>query len=214
MEALGLVYSIIDGVNIDDTEWQIEGSGYSDRDRLLRYGYGLSSGEIGCFLAHREAWKAVCSQNAKCLILEDDAVFPDLSRTLLERLLDAPYPLVRLAGIFEKRHKFIVGTNYAKYWGDPSGAAAYVLGPTEAKKLLKKSVRFFMAVDDFMEAKHLHGLNTYAVLPYPVRQAGADTYIGDRVQPRASVIIRLQRMFIRIPIDINKYSRRLVYYFL
>ncbi len=210
MEALGLAYTLIDGVKADPG--RIVESGYSERGRLLRYGYGMSNGEVGCFLAHQAAWTAVRAQNEKCLILEDDAVLSGLSAALLDRLQEAPYPLVRIAGVFEKRHKFIPGTDYAKYWGDPSGAAAYVLGPQEADRLLKKSRSFYMAVDDFMEARHLHGLNTYALLPYPVRQAGTDTQIGHRARPRLSATARLQLMLVRIPIDISKYLHRIAYY--
>jgi glycosyl transferase, family 25 len=181
--------------------------------RLFRYGYGLSNGEIGCFLAHKVAWRAVEAQNEKCLILEDDVLISGLSKGLLDRLRDAPHQLTRIAGIFEKKHKFIGDTAYAKYWGDPSGAAAYVLGPKEARRLLEKSQRFYMAVDDFMEARHLHGLNTYALLPYPVKQADHHvTEIADRHRPRLTSGTRLRLMLVRIPTDIRKYFHRIVYY--
>lgn len=208
--ALGLRYSLIDGVRVDPG--RLAEVGYSESMRLTRYGYGMSLGEVGCFLAHRDAWRAVQAQGEKCLVLEDDVLISALSTALLAKLELAPYPMVRLAGVFEKRHKFISGTSYAKYWGDPSGAAAYVLGPREATELIRRSARFYMAVDDFMEARHLHGINTYALLPYPVRQAGTDTQIGHRVRPRLSGIARLQLMLVRIPIDISKYFHRILYY--
>jgi glycosyl transferase, family 25 len=210
MMALGLRYSLIDGVRVDPG--RLAEVGYSESMRLTRYGYGMSLGEVGCFLAHRDAWRAVQAQGEKCLVLEDDVLISALSTALLAKLELAPYPMVRLAGVFEKRHKFISGTSYAKYWGDPSGAAAYVLGPREATELIRRSARFYMAVDDFMEARHLHGINTYALLPYPVRQAGTDTQIGHRVRPRLSGIARLQLMLVRIPIDISKYFHRILYY--
>lgn len=210
MDELGLAYSLIDGVQIDAA--RLTETGYSQSTRLSRYGYAMAPGEIGCFLAHQAAWRAVQSQNEKCLILEDDAVISGLSSTFLASLQDAPYPMLRLAGVFQKRYKIIVGTMFAKYWGDPSGAAAYVLGPQQAKRLLEKASLFYMVVDDFIEARHLHGLNTFAVLPYPVWQAGMDTQIIDRGRPRRNAVARFRRMLVCIPIDINKYFHRLAYY--
>ena len=172
----------------------------------------MARGEIGCFLAHQSAWRLVQEQTEKCLILEDDAVISGLNLVLLDSLQASSYAMVRLAGLTHKKYKRIAGTVLSKYWGDPAGSAAYVLGPHEATKLLAKSARFFMAVDDFLEATHLHGINTYAVLPYPVRQAGTDTQIMDRGRPALSISTRLQRMLVRIPIDIKKYFHRLAYY--
>ncbi|MEP6773756.1 MAG: glycosyltransferase family 25 protein [Polaromonas sp.] len=212
MAALGLTYSLIDGVRPDST--RLAELGYNERGRLLRYGYGMSPGEIGCFLAHRQAWRAVQSYGKKSLVLEDDVLVPGLNAALLEQLELAPYPIVRLAGVFEKRHKFVGDGPFAKYWGDPAGTAGYVLGPREAAQLLRRSARFYMAVDDFMEARHLHGINTYALLPYPVRQAGTDTQIGHRLRPHLSGFARLRLMLVRIPIDLHKYFRRVIYYVL
>lgn len=210
MAKLGLVYSLIDGVRPDPA--QLDKTGYHHRERLRRYGYAMARGEIGCFLAHQSVWRLVQEQTEKCLILEDDAVISDLKPTLLDALQTNPYPVVRLAGLAWKKNKPIAGTVFAKYWGDPSGSAAYVLGPQEATRLLEKSASFFMAVDDFLEAGHLHGINTYAVLPYPVWQGGGDTQIVDRGRPKTSILMRFQRMLVRIPIDINKYLHRLAYY--
>ena len=210
MATLGLIYSLIDGVRPDPA--QLNETGYLHSERLRRYGYPMANGEIGCFLAHQSVWRLVREQTEKCLILEDDAVVSGLKPNLLGTLHANPYPMVRLAGLARKKYKPIAGTIFAKYWGDPCGSAAYVLGPQEATRLLEKSASFFMAVDDFLEARHLHGINTYAVLPYPVWQAGEDTQIVDRGRPKTSITMRLQRMLVRIPIDIKKYFYRLGYY--
>lgn len=210
MAQLGLDFSFIDGVRVN--AGQLSAHGYDESARLLRYAYGMSAGEVGCFQAHRSAWRAVCGEAGKCLVLEDDALLGGLTPGLLAQLEDMPYPVVRLAGVFEKKHKFIGRGAIAKYWGDPSGAAAYVLGPREAARLLQKSGCFYMPVDDFMEARYLHGLHTYAWLPYPVKQAGTDTQIGDRARPPLRWSARLRLMLVRIPIDLRKYVYRLSYY--
>lgn len=211
MAAAGLAYSIIDGIR--PTAAQIHSSGYRELRRLVRYGYGMSAGEVGCFLAHQAAWKAVCAQKEKCLILEDDAVVSGLNPSLLECLQHSPHGLIRLAGTFTKRHKFIGKTTYAKYWGDPAGTVAYVIGPQEAEKLLEKSSSFYMAVDDFMEARQLHGVHAYARLPYPVRHSGQDSHINDRNRPSLSVAVRMRRMLARIPGDFSKYFYRVAYWY-
>lgn len=208
--ALGLHFSFIDGVRIQPED--LVRPGYDEAARLFRFAYGMSVGEVGCFAAHRAAWQLVCDEPGKCLILEDDAVVGGRTPALLEQMKDTPYPLVRLAGVFEKKHKFIGHSAIAKYWGDPSGTAAYVIGPKEAARLLLKSVRFYMPVDDFMEARYLHGLHTYALLPYPVKQAGADTQIGDRARPPLAWTARIRLMLVRIPRDFKKYVYRLSYY--
>jgi len=211
MAAAGLAYSFIDGIRPNSA--QISSSGYSQHWRLIRYGYGMSAGEVGCFLAHQTAWRTVRSQNEKCLILEDDAVIAGLNPSLLQCLKNSPHRLIRLAGTFNKRHKFIGKTAYAKYWGDPAGTVAYVIGPQEAEKLLEKSVSFYMAVDDFMEARQLHGIHTYARLPYPVRHSGEDSHINDRNRPCLSVAVRMRRMLVRIPGDFSKYFHRVTYWY-
>ncbi len=210
MAQLGLSFSFIDGVRISAD--QLAAYGYDESARLLRYAYGMSVGEVGCFQAHRAAWRAVRGEADKCLVLEDDALIDGLTPGLLAQLQETPYPLLRLAGVFEKKHKFIGRGPIAKYWGDPSGAAAYVLGSQEAARLLQKSQRIYMPVDDFMEARYLHGLHTYAWLPYPVKQAGTETQIGDRARPPLRWSARIRLMLIRIPIDLKKYVYRLSYY--
>ena len=58
------------------------------RNRLL--GYDLTIGEIGCFMAHRKAWKQVVLLDRACLILEDDArVRPTFSPAALQEIADA-----------------------------------------------------------------------------------------------------------------------------
>lgn len=210
MADLGLPFSFVDGVRISAGE--LSARGYDESSRLLWYAYDMSAGEVGCFLAHRKVWCAVRDETEKCLVLEDDAVVAGLTPALLEQLAHTPYSLVRLAGVFEKKHKFIGQSVIAKYWGDPSGAAAYVLGPREAVRLVQKSEQFYMPVDDFMESRHLHGLHTYALLPYPVKQAGTDSQIGVRARPPLPLGARIRLMLIRIPTGFKKYAYRLSYY--
>jgi glycosyl transferase family 25 len=221
MSEKNLSFEFVDGVRVDTST--LADSGYDCKRRKLYFGYDLSPGEVGCFLAHRKVWQMVQAENENCLILEDDVLIDGLNLELVSQLsrlaLTKPAPtklpsafILRLAGVFEKPHKFILGTQIARYWGDPSGAAAYVLGANEATRLVTKSIGFYMPVDDFLEATHLHGLNSYAWLPYPIRQANLDSCIGLRSRPPLSRWVRLRRLLLRIPVDINKQIRRIFYY--
>jgi glycosyl transferase family 25 len=206
-----LSFEFVDGVRVEPDK--LADSGYDCKRRKLYFGYNLYPGEVGCFLAHKKVWEKIQVQDDKCLILEDDVLVDGLSSDLLAIAASSKFPILRLACIFKKSHKSISGTHFAKYWGDPGGAAAYVLGPKEAARLLKKSKSFYLPVDDFLEATHIHGINSYALLPYPVRQAGLDSCIEARDRPPLSTPVRLRRMLLRIPADINKQIRRVFYYY-
>jgi glycosyl transferase family 25 len=211
MAEKNLAFEFVDGVTVNPVTMLDTGFDLSKRTRY--YGYSLHPGEVGCFLAHKKAWEKVQLRNEKCLILEDDVLIDDLTLEILDLVAHSKLPILRLACIFQKPHKFIYGTNFARYWGDPGGAVAYVLGPNEATHLLEKSESFYLPVDDFLESTQIHGLYSYGLLPYPIRHAGLDSYIESRQRPPLSKLVRLRRMFLRIPIDINKQIRRFFYYY-
>lgn len=211
MSQLGLSFQFVDGVRPD--QYSDVEEGYARAKRLSAYGYDLALGEIGCFFAHRRAWNIVRAENGPCLILEDDALLGHVFPALLDQWARSSFPMIRLAAIFEKRHRMIDGGPYAKYWGDPGGAAAYVLTPATAARLLEKSERFHMAVDDFLEARFIHGIPTYAFLPYPVRQSGSPSQIACGKRPPLRYSARVKRMLLQIPVDINKYFRRVLYFY-
>jgi GR25 family glycosyltransferase involved in LPS biosynthesis len=69
---LGINYEICPAVFPEgDLPWSKH---YNHPRRIRNNGYGMTKGEVGCCLAHREVWKKIVDGNdEKVLVLEDDA---------------------------------------------------------------------------------------------------------------------------------------------
>lgn len=101
--------------------------------------------EMAAMASHRAAWQRVVTENAPMLILEDDAVLylstPDFLQKI-ENLSEVELVTLETRG----RRKLIARTPHAKapmhrLWQDRTGAAAYVLRPSGARKLLDRVAR-------------------------------------------------------------------------
>ncbi len=103
----------------------------------------LRHAEMATLLSHRKAWQHVQKTMSPCLILEDDAWLMPSSASFLAEVAG-------LTGIdhlsLEVRNRFkIVGKPYPNHNGlrrlvlDRSGAAAYVLWPEGARKLIART---------------------------------------------------------------------------
>lgn len=103
----------------------------------------LSLSERACLLSHRRAWEIVHATQAPCLILEDDAVLaPDVADLLvaLARLTHVDHVTLEA-----RQRKKVMGQSsqplsanrvLRRLYLDRTGAAAYVLWPSGARKLL------------------------------------------------------------------------------
>jgi len=134
----GIIGDIIDAVTPKDI---------SD-DELAKLSFSwarpLIPGELACALSHRKAWIHAAQQNEPTLVLEDDVLLsediadvlrvlsqgPDLGYISLEyydqaKLLTKPEPLKNL------------GYGVSRMYRDRGGAAAYVVWPKTAAKILK-----------------------------------------------------------------------------
>lgn len=101
--------------------------------------------EMAALASHRAAWMRVVAENAPCLILEDDAVLhkdaPAFLRKI-EALAEAELVTLETRG----RRKLFANAPHPKapmhrLWQDRTGAAAYVLRPSAARKLLDRVAR-------------------------------------------------------------------------
>lgn len=96
--------------------------------------------EMAALASHRSAWQRVVDEKTPMLILEDDAVLHAETATFLtqiEPLSDAELVTLETRG----RRKLIAKTSHPsapmhRLWQDRTGAAAYVLHPSGARKLL------------------------------------------------------------------------------
>ena len=130
----------------------------------------LTFQERACFLSHKKAWEHVCQTQKPALVLEDDAVLsPHLKELLVE--------VVKLDGVehisleYRGRQKMISNDSQAlikqfnlhRLFVDRTGAAAYILWPNGAKKLLSSASKV-CALADAMICQS-HDLRSYQIVP-------------------------------------------------
>lgn len=142
MTRLGLEFERLSAVSVDRLPSDV-GDGY-----WQTWERELSGGEKACFLSHRRAWTEVAAGNSPALILEDDAWLAGTVAGLL-RKLETREGIDHLSLETRNRRKLLSrtaqelapGVLARRLFLDRSGAAAYVLWPSGAKKLLARSER-------------------------------------------------------------------------
>lgn len=177
---------------------------YDQNKRLRHYGFDMSLGEIGCFLAHRECWKKAVEGNEMLLVLEGDAMPSPDAQLSINRILEVvreyqdSFDLVRLQGTFPQNHlchrviaDLVKGYKLIQSYRDPMGAVAYIVTPHAAGRLLRESTSFFCPVDVFLGAVWRHKLRYRTVFPFPFEVLPATSTIGVRSRPRQSVVTRM-----------------------
>ncbi|MBY4893707.1 glycosyltransferase family 25 protein [Rhodobacteraceae bacterium N5(2021)] len=102
----------------------------------------LRTTEMAAMASHRAAWSRVLEEDAPMLILEDDALLHGVTPSFLGAV--APIDEAELVSLETRgRAKLISRKNHPqalihRLWQDRSGAAAYVLRPAGARKLLAR----------------------------------------------------------------------------
>ena len=180
-------------------------SGYDLRVRMKILGYGLTNGEVGCFLAHRSAWEKVAASDRPCLVLEDDARLDSRLVHNLGELSGAIVGTKVILRLFSQRQP------RAKLWQRlPSGlqivrpskpgysAVAYLLDPAAAAALLQSSTRFWQTVDNHMDSEPDHACVVMHVLPQLVSHDDeGNSLIGARVKPSVPWYFKARREWLR-----------------
>jgi glycosyl transferase family 25 len=203
LAALGLRASVAPAVFLDGPAENAAAYDHASRLRLL--GYGMTAGEVGCFLAHRKAWEMVAAAAGPCLVLEDDARLDDRLVRNLDELGGAIASTKVVLRLFSQRHP------PAKLWRRLAGgldivrpalpgysAVAYLLAPDAARDLLRSSERFWQTVDDHLDDEATHGCAVMHVLPELVRHEDeGSSLIGTRRKPEISLAARLRREWLR-----------------
>lgn len=148
MTKLGLNYRFLDATAVSG----IPG------DELARLERGwcrpLAAPEVACALSHRRAWANVAAASAPVLILEDDAILGAQTRLVLQALRRQPnldcvnletYTTHKRLGV----PRPINGCSHAlsRVFRDSGGAAAYLLWPDGARKLLASLPGYFPLAD-------------------------------------------------------------------
>ena len=214
LKALGLSSELSPSVFIQVPPEEVPG--YDHVKRLRELGYGLTKGEIGCFLAHQAAWEIVASRGDSCLILEDDARLESRLAPLLgqiEEMVAGKAMLVRFYSVKHPRHKIwrtlTDGFQLVRPVSPGGSTVAYLLSPECARALLAGSRSFWLAVDEYMDDEASHGTVVLHGFPEWVRHEdeGA-SLVGARTKPRVSVAKKIQREWRRLLRNIRQSAHR------
>jgi glycosyl transferase family 25 len=179
---------------------------YDHISRLSTMGYGLTRGEVGCFLAHRKVWQKIVEGSERvCLVLEDDArwIAPAdtevalaadaiAGRPMLVRLLSQPQRSYRIWRNLSSSSSLFLPTR-------PSDlSVAYLITREAAVRLLEASERFIWPVDRFFNFGYLHGVDVLHLAPEKVYHEDTVSLIGNRLKPSVGSVFRIKREWLRI----------------
>ena len=198
---------------------------FSD-DIFLRHAFDwqrpLIKTEVGCFLSHLEVWKKICISDYPAVILEDDVILTTSSIQAFEEF--STYENADIINLeatgkkqvsYECKHKSFL---LRKLVLNSSGAGAYMLWPSGAKKLLKHYQSNGAALADVF-INETRNLNSWQIVPAVViQQCMLPYYEMPEVKEGASQIarenydypkcpniwIRLILLFRRIKGEVNK----------
>ena len=112
----------------------------ADDDYWKQWERPLREAEMAAYASHRAAWQLVADGNLPVLILEDDALLMPGTPIFLKRA-EGLTGLDHVTLETRSRHKLLSNRTHPdasmrRLWQDRSGAAAYVLWPSGAQKLL------------------------------------------------------------------------------
>jgi len=151
------------------------------------FGRALGYGEIGCFKSHYAVMRAFVEEGAAdwLLVLEDDV------------WIDADFPFADFAALFgwncidyfrlfARRSKpadvlFATGQRQViRYRSDPYGTQAYMINRAGAARFIAHAKTIDRPIDDELGRFWEHGLDPYAVYPFPAVERGASLIERDR----------------------------------
>lgn len=116
----------------------------------------ILKGEFGCSVSHMRVWQKIADSGQNGIVFEEDAIFPAVDVSEINRLLDETYDSVWLGW---RENKF-------GYWYN---AHAYAITPETARFLLDGFDQQIIPVDEWMP-KRLEGKNNYFFDPPIVSQ--------------------------------------------
>lgn len=130
----------------------------------------LKNTEKACLLSHILAWKEIVRNNQPALILEDDAYLSIDTNLVLQHAsklqgIDLLSLEVRFRKklLSKKRKKLLSGYSLSRLYQNGSGAAAYILWPAGAEKLILRSSKQVALTDALIS--NFRKLNTFQIEP-------------------------------------------------
>ncbi len=135
----------------------------------------LTSGEIGCYMSHRNIWKKMIDENISLAIVLEDDVFVDrniLSLSNFKALLSA-YDLIKLA---DNRNTQVANSKdlddihkLVSYSTIPNCTTGYAITLAGAKKMLSRE-KIYRPVDIDIQHCYEFGVSVAGIKPYPVTE--------------------------------------------
>ena len=130
----------------------------------------LKETEKACFLSHFKAWERAAASSHKTLILEDDALLSGYLPQVLAAIdvsEDVEHVSLEVRSrkkiVSKQRREVSAEHNIVRLYQDRSGAAAYVLSPLAARKLLARAKKQ-VALADAMICKS-YELKSFQIEP-------------------------------------------------
>lgn len=154
-------------------------SHYNEKKRISRKGQPLTLNQLGCYASHYSMWEKCVELNKPIIVLEDDAKFKDNFLQVLD-FINSEKNTFEFFWLqpdrLKNKRKMIAD------FGDFSvqqfskgfiGATGYYLTPKAAKKYLKQSEEWSLAVDVTMDRFFENKVPPYAIVP-PCLEADYD----------------------------------------
>jgi glycosyl transferase, family 25 len=167
----------------------------SDRYEQLANGWErkMRPAEVACFLSHKIAWQYVLDTAKPWLILEDDALLShntfDVLAALFSRTIEVDYVNLetrhRRKWLSKEADTLIAGYELRQLYQDRTGAAAYILFPSGAQKLLNRAQHSAPALADAFLCRS-YELNAWQV--YPAAAIQLDQCINYGLRPPVSFV--------------------------
>lgn len=190
LSSLGLDFELFDALTPSTSIEQATGI------KADRWERPLMPTELACFLSHYSVWQKIVDRNEPALILEDDVI---LSKNLPKFLtgvaalegIDHITLEVRLRKkmIFTE-HSTLERLGVCELLQDRTGAAAYILYPNGAEKLITTAVKKGAALADAFIANNYH-LRSLQAIPALALQADVASEYGIATELKTISYIQL-----------------------
>ncbi len=177
MSGLGLKFQRLRAIEAKDLPAETIATQAQQWERPMR------PSEVACLASHKTAWELAIRDNKPVLVLEDDALLSHKTPALLASLEKTP-GLEHVTLEIRGRKKILAGTSLdidkglslTRLYQDRTGAAAYIIWPEGAKKLLARSNRAAGLADAIIAAAY--ELSSWQVEPAAAMQLDQCEYYG------------------------------------
>ncbi|WP_352822949.1 glycosyltransferase family 25 protein [Mesorhizobium sp. M0203] len=157
----------------------------------------LTAGEVGCFASHYQLWRQCVERDEPIVVMEDDVEvasrFPEALAIASRRPGGVGYIRLAATTVFGYRSVNVPvppGWDMVRFLKGPWGTQCYVLFPDAASRLLAKSKKWILPVDNYMDSSWRHNLAAVGLMPLPVvnrRDSRSEISLGG---PTPSTVMR------------------------